>query len=201
MNASTLQETAPAGQELSSADVEQGRLYLQMARDYAIGAIRGLSDAQWTFKPSADRWSIAENVEHMVTVQELILGPIREQLRTAPASSTDRDYRRVDAIVLHQFPNRLSRFQAPEAVRPMGQTGRQAASDRLVKNHERLIQYLESTPDLRQHMRESPPLKAISKGELDSMDGYQWVLAAAAHTNRHTMQILEIKADAKFPEK
>ena len=40
MNASTLQETAPVG-KLSSADVEQGRLYLQMARDYAIGAIRG----------------------------------------------------------------------------------------------------------------------------------------------------------------
>ena len=50
-------------------------------------------------------------------------------------------------------------------------------------------------------MRESPPLKAITKGALNSMDGYQWLLAAAAHTERHTKQILEVKANPNFPAK
>jgi hypothetical protein len=67
-------------------------------------------------------------------------------------------------------------------------------------NYARLTELLES-PDLRQHMIEAPPIKAVSKGAFDSMDGYQWVLAAAAHTERHTKQILEVKADAKFPAK
>jgi hypothetical protein len=31
------------------------------------------------------------------------------------------------------------------------------------------------------------------------MDGYQWVLATAAHTERHTKQILEVKSDPNFP--
>jgi hypothetical protein len=31
------------------------------------------------------------------------------------------------------------------------------------------------------------------------MDGYQWILAVAAHSARHTQQILEVKADPKFP--
>ena len=57
------------------------------------------------------------------------------------------------------------------------------------------------SPDLRQHAVEALPLKAISKGEYDKMDGYQWILAAAAHTERHTKQILEVRADANFPAK
>jgi hypothetical protein len=63
------------------------------------------------------------------------------------------------------------------------------------------VEYLESTPDLRLHMVEAPPLKAVSKGAFESMDGYQWVLTAAAHIERHTKQILEVKADAGFPSK
>jgi hypothetical protein len=31
------------------------------------------------------------------------------------------------------------------------------------------------------------------------MDGYEWVLTAGAHTDRHTRQILEVKADPRFP--
>jgi hypothetical protein len=31
------------------------------------------------------------------------------------------------------------------------------------------------------------------------MDGYQWILAAAAHTERHAKQMLEVKADDDFP--
>ena len=71
-------------QKLTSSELEQARLYLEQTRDYIAGATRGLSDAQWKFKPAPDRWSIAENVEHMVSVQELVLGPIREQLAAEP---------------------------------------------------------------------------------------------------------------------
>lgn len=211
MNRNTLTETAPViagsigltadtpGEHLAASDLEQGRLYLQQSRNYVAGAIIGLSDAQWRFKPAPDRWSIAEIVEHMVAVEELVLGPVREQLAAAPASAVERDYRQVDAIVMNQFPNRLNKFQAPEPIQPTGQFAPAGASGRLVKNHGRFIEYLESTPDLRRHMCESPPLKAITKGAFESMDGYQWVLAAAAHNQRHTKQILEVKADPNFP--
>ena len=69
----------------------------------------------------------------------------------------------------------------------------------MAMNTRRFVEYLESTQDLRQHVLESPPLKAVSKGEHQVMDSYQWILAVAAHTERHTKQILEVKADANFP--
>lgn len=186
-------------QQLTSSELEQARLYLQQTSSYIIGATKGLSEAQWQFKPASDRWSIAENIEHIVSVQELVLGPIREQLAAAPASSADRDYKQVDGIVVNQFSNRLTKFPAPESTQPTGQWAPAVASDRLLNNCKRLTEYLESTPDLRQHLRESPPLKAITKGAFESMDGYQWLLAAAAHTERHTKQILEVKSDPNFP--
>jgi hypothetical protein len=190
-----------ADQKLTSFELEQGQRYLEQTRNGVIGATKGLSEAQWKFKPAPDRWSIAEIVEHMVVTQEYVLGPIREQLAKAPAVSTDRDYQKVDAVVVNQIPDRLVKFQAPEALQPTGRWAPSAALDRLLKNYERLTEYLESTPDLRLHMLEAPPLKAVSKGKYESMDGYQWVLATAAHTERHTKQILEVKADANFPAK
>lgn len=190
-----------ADPKVTSSELERGRLYLQQTRNYVIGATTGLSEAQWRFKPAPDRWSIAEIVEHMVLVQELVLGPIREQLAKAPSASVDRDYKQVDALVVNQFPDRLTKFQAPEFVQPTSRWEPSVALERLVKNYGRLTEYLESTPDLRQHMLDAPPLKAISKGAFESMDGYEWVLAAAAHNERHTKQILEVKADPKFPAK
>ena len=67
------------------------------------------------------------------------------------------------------------------------------------QNNDRFEISLESTPDLRAHVLEGPPLKAITQGKYPWMDGYHWLLAAAAHTERHTKQILAVKAAADFP--
>jgi hypothetical protein len=190
-----------ADQALTATELEQAHLFLEQTRNGVAGAIKGLSDTQWRFKPAPDRWSIAEIVDHVVFVQERVLGSIRDQLAAAPAPAADRDYQVVDAIVINQFPNRLAKFQAPAFAQPTGQLAAGEALDRLTGNHARLTECLQTTPDLRRHALPAPPLKAVSKGTYESMDGYQWILAAAAHTERHTKQILEVMADANFPEK
>ena len=68
-----------------------------------------------------------------------------------------------------------------------------------IENCARLDDMLTSTTGLREHVLDSPPLKAISKGAYTVMDGYQWILAAAAHAERHTKQILEVIADGALP--
>lgn len=189
-----------ADPKVTSLELDHARLYLQQTQTGVIGATKGLSQAQWNFKPAADRWSIAEIVEHMVLTQDIILGPVREQLAKAPAAS-ERDTKQVDAIVINQIPDRTAKFPAPEVLRPTGRWTPAESMDRLRKNYALLTEYLDTTPDLRQHAVDAPPLKAVSKGAYDTMDGYQWILAAGAHTERHTKQILEVKADANFPLK
>lgn len=182
---------------LTDLELKQARLYLQQAERGLAGATKGLSDAQWRFKPAPDEWSIAEITEHIIFVQERVLGMRREQIANAPPPPTGYDYKRVDEIIITQFPNRLSKFPSPH--QPAGDLARSEASDRLIRNQADLSRYLETTPDLRDHAVEAFPLKAVSNGAYEWMDGYQWVLAVAAHTERHTKQILEVRANPDFP--
>jgi hypothetical protein len=196
MTASVL---AAPEQKLTEHELEQGRLFLQQTRNAVVGATKRLSEAQWNFKPAPDQWSIAENLDHIVIVQERVLGPILAKLASEPAAYANRDYKMVDAIVIHQFPTRLAKFQAPEFVRPADEIKPVELIDRLKTNCVRLMDYLESTPGLRQQAVEALPLKAVSNGAYAVMDGYQWVLTAAAHTERHAKQMLEVMADDNFP--
>jgi hypothetical protein len=194
-------ESTAAGQPLTEQELKQARLLLEQTRNSVLGATHGLSTAQWNFKPAPDRWSIAQNLHHLVTVQERILGPIMGQLAEAPPPSAGRDCALIDAVVIHQFPTRLAKFQAPEAAQPAGQCDPQVALQTLRANYGRMLDRLESTPGLREHVLPSPPLKAVSNGTNEFMDGYQWILACAAHDERHAKQMLEVKADASFPER
>ena len=69
----------------------------------------------------------------------------------------------------------------------------------LLRRYSRSLGGLESRPGLRQHVIPAAPLKAVSKGAYEVMDGYQWILAAAAHTERHTKQMLEVMAEPGYP--
>jgi hypothetical protein len=188
--------TAAAHQTLTKPELERAHLYLEQTKIGVLGVLRNLSEAQWKFKPGHDRWSIGEIVEHVVIVQDRVLGPVWEKLDSAPVTDVHPDYRRIDEIVIYQFPNRLTKFPAP--AQPGGDLGRTQAVERLLANYTRLGEYLEK-PDLRLRAIEALPIEAISNGAYKRMDGYQWILAAAAHTERHTKQILEVMADPAFP--
>jgi len=182
---------------LTAAEVDRCRSYVKETGEAVLRATVGLSPAQWDFK-ATDRWSIAEILEHMVVVQEMVLGPIREQLAQAPVCE-GREYARVDEIIVERFPVRSGRLQAPEPAHPTGRFTPDESLERLIANCGRLREYVESNPDLRLRAIPARPLQAVTQGEFTEMDGYQWVLGVAAHTARHTDQIGEVKGAEGYP--
>jgi hypothetical protein len=188
-----------ANHGLTVEELEQARQLLRQAHNAVIGVTKCLTGAQWQFKPAPGRWSIAENLDHLVSVQERVGGALLDQLPNAPATPQDFDRKAVDSIVIHQFSTRMGRFTAPEFVRPASQIAPQDLLVRLAASHAVLLARLESTPGLRDHVLPAPPLKAISKGAYEVMDGYQWILAASGHTERHVLQILEVMGDPAYP--
>jgi hypothetical protein len=199
MIAPSIAATPASGEKLTEQELDQARNFLKQTRNAVVGATKGLSNAQWRFKPAPDRWSIAENLDHIVVVQERVLGPILDQLADAPAPPADRDNEQVDKIVINQFSTRLDKFKAPEFVHPEEPIDPHELLNRLAANYARLAVCLESRPGLRQHVVPAAPLKAVSKGAFETMDGYQWILAAAAHTERHAKQMLEVMAEPGYP--
>src|SRR5687768_9172463 len=51
-----------------------------------LQSVEGLSEAQWKYKASPDKWSIAECAEHIALSEELIRGAITKSMET-PATA------------------------------------------------------------------------------------------------------------------
>ena len=180
-------------------DLEQARRYFAQTRSRISKATEGLSDAQLRFKPAVERWSIEEILEHMAMVHQRILGRVLEQLPQGAAPEAERDTQLIDALVLEKIPDRSIKATAPDFIQPTGKIAFTESLERIFKNYERLTNFLESDPSLRDHILDSPPLHVVSSGAYTTMDGYQWVLAAAAHDERHVRQILELKSNPNYP--
>ncbi len=184
---------------LEATDLEQAHRYFARTFRRVTEATTGLSQAQYRFKSDPDRWSIAEILEHMVIVHERVLARVREQLPTAPAPAADLDSRRVDAVIFEKIPDRSIKAKAPDFIAPAGLLTPSQSLDRISQSYERLAEYVESNPDLREHVLESPPLRVVTQGAYSLSDGYQWAITAAAHDERHVRQIEELKSHPNYP--
>ena len=58
---------------------------------------------------------------------------------------------------------------------------------------------LTSLCELARGMFPKATLRVVTNGAFETMDGYQWVLTAAGHDERHVRQILELKEDPNYP--
>ena len=180
------------GQTLTQADKEKAAKYLDETRDGVVAATKGLSEAQMKFKPAPDRWSVAETLEHIVLVEDFLRQNVTDKVMKSPPGAPDRDTAKIDAMVLAMIPDRTHKAQAPPPVTPTGRWTPADTLDRFLKVRPKTIAFLESTPELRAHASDSPPGQQL--------DAYDWVLFMAAHSQRHTKQILEVKADPNFPK-
>jgi DinB superfamily len=184
--------SAAFAQTLSPADREKGLQYLEQTRDGVVAATKGLSEAQLTFKPAPDRWSIAQVLEHITVVEGAIYGNVTENIMKAPPGAPDRDTAKIDAEVFAMVPDRTHKVKAPEQFVPNGRWPATDTLDQFLKTRARTIAFFESTPDLRAHVG--------GQGFLGPLDAYEWIMFTAAHSARHTKQILEVKADPNFPK-
>lgn len=168
--------------------------YLEKTRAGVLEATKGLSPAQWNFKPATNRWSVAEVTEHIAAAEDMLANMIQEKVMKAPARTGAEDVQAIDELVLQRVPDRTTKAQASEPLQPTNRFGSPKDSLKHFKeSRAKTIALLKKTKDLRQHAVDSPFGKKL--------DGYQWVLFIAAHSERHTKQINEVKADPNFPKK
>jgi hypothetical protein len=186
---------APAPTPLTPAERQAALQNLQATHDAFLKSIAGLSEKQWRFKPAPDRWSVAEVSEHITISESTIFGLVTQKMMTSPATPDKRaDVKVTDQQILTLIPDRSHKVQAPEMLKP---TSRWATQAELVKTFEQermaTMDYVRTTnDDLRDHIYPHPLLGPL--------DAYQWILLISAHSERHTKQIEEVKADPNFPK-
>ena len=118
---------------------------------------------------------------------------ITDQVMKAPPRPAGDDVKAIDQMILVGVPDRSHKAQAPEPLKPTNRYGSpDAALKHFVESRDRTEDLLSKNDDLRAHAIDSPMGKKL--------DGYEWILFAAAHSERHTKQINEVKADPNFPK-
>ena len=184
---------AASAQEVTQADKERALQYLETTKKNVLEATKGLSEAQWNFKAAPDRWSVAQVTEHIAAAEDFIRDVVKEKVMMAPAGDAGRDVKKSDDAVLAVVPDRTNKAQAPEPLVPTNRFGTPEGSlKHFVESRASTEDFLRSATGLRDHVADSP---------MGKLDGYEFVLLIAAHSERHTKQIAEVKADPNFPKK
>lgn len=188
---------AVSAETLTKVDRDKAIAELEESRKAFLDATKGLSDAQWNFKPAPERWSVAECAEHIALSEKFIFGRITNDIVKSAATPEKRDaVKGKDELIVKILQDRSHKATAPE---PLDPTKRPMSPEDSVKlfleSRAQTIEYVKTTQDdLRDHFYDHP-VPAIG-----TLDAYQWILLISGHTRRHTLQILEVKADANFPK-
>ncbi len=180
---------------LSKKERKIGVVMLKETKDAAINATKDLSEAQLNFKAAPEKWSVKECMFHIAATEKLLWSMFETTMK-APANPEKRSEIKVtDEQVVQMVQDRTKKAQAPETIQPKN-TGFNSLDEGITafkKSRGEHIKYLKnSTEDLRNHVVQMP---------VGYIDCYQFLLFMAAHSNRHTQQMNEVKADPGFPAK
>jgi hypothetical protein len=98
-----------------------------------------------------------------------------------------------DAAIIENVPARKTKCQAPDEIKPTNRFGSpQGSIDHFMESRAKTEAFVKDTPGLRDHAADSPVGP--------KSDAYEFVLLITAHSERHTNQIKEVKADPDYPK-
>src|SRR5437879_12031298 len=109
---------AVSAQDVTQAEKDKALQYLETTKKNLTEATKGLSEAQWNFKPASDRWSVAQVMEHLAAAEDFIRGITKEKVMTSSAGEPGRDFKKTDEAVLMMVPDRTHKAQQPEPLVP-----------------------------------------------------------------------------------
>jgi uncharacterized damage-inducible protein DinB len=164
---------------------------LSAGRVALLVAIGGLSEAQATFKPSPEAWSILECLEHVAVSERQMLTMIEraEIAEGQQPASLDGDRSFVSRAV-----DRARKFAAPDSASPKSRFATlEEARREFLENRGRTLAFVEQSPENLRERRVVHP----TGGQIDA---YRCLLLIAAHPSRHAAQILEVRGHTAFPK-
>ena len=159
-----------------------------------LNGVDGLDDAQWSYKPSHDRWSIGEIAEHLVLSENVLFDTVERALthgvNLESASTTVGKVEFLERVLV----NRTGKARAPDIIQPRARMDQSEAVTRYKTSRARTLAFAE---------RRDLPLKAVTRDHpfpfFGTLNGYQWLLYIPLHSLRHNQQIDEVKALDGFP--
>jgi DinB superfamily len=169
---------------------------MEMSKKAFLSSISGITEAQWTFKPAPNVWSVQECAEHIVLSETFLFDTTQQILRSPAVPRPDKSNAEVDRQLAIGVQDRSHKATAPAPIDPVGRAATLTPADavkQFTAKRNQNEEYVKTTPDdLRIH---------VAPGPAGPMDAYQFLVLMATHTARHTAQIKEVQANPNYPSK
>ncbi|MFT3934938.1 MAG: DinB family protein [Chitinophagaceae bacterium] len=167
----------------------------QRTKERFLKDVKGLSADQLSFKADTAYWSIAQCIEHIALAENMIWQ--WQQMTVAQPATPEKagEVKVTDEQLLKGMVDRSQKFKAPEMLQPGSKfPSTEAAIKSYTARRDSTIQYIKTTQDdLMNHFTTHPVMGTLNT--------YQLLLMIAGHSERHTLQIEEVKASPGFPKK
>jgi hypothetical protein len=188
-------QPAQPGQPLQQGERDRAMSHLHATRKLFLDSVAGVTPEQWSWKPAPDVWSIAEVAEH-IAISEQSIFQLVKKIVSGPEANAEQlaKTKGKDEKVLAGLVDRSTKFQAPEFLRPVHRWSNAAdLVAQFKRDRDSTIEYVQTTQDaLRAH--------AVPHPALQMLDSYQWILLISAHSERHVLQLNEVKTKPGFPK-
>lgn len=182
-----------ASAQLSAKERDSAVKLLTETESGVFDAVKGLSAVQLAFKPAADKWSVEECIKHIAASETSLWAMVDASLKQPANPEKKADIKTSDAALVNAVEDRSHKSKTFALLEPANSPYKTAAEalEAFKENRAKLIAFVKGTDiDLRSHISVLP---------IGTYDAYQFILLIAAHSNRHTQQIAEVKATAGFP--
>ena len=147
-----------------------------------------VADAAWALRPDDGRWSVGDVAEHLLRTELWFLKKAQEAIANDPdparLQATEGKTEHIEKVML----DRTTRFTSPEGGRPSGTMSREKALGRFDRARARTLSFAESADESALHHGTADHFSEL----FGTMTGYQWLVYAAHHNERHNRQIAEI---------
>jgi DinB superfamily len=177
-----------AGEPMKAGDRQRLLAHLEMTESWLMSELNGLSPAQLTYRMTPESWSITDVTEHLAIAEPQYWQRVQDSMKQA---ATTEKLEATDAAILWYGIDRTNRQKTGEARVPHGTF--KTAADALAtfrKLRSTMRDYAQSTSD---DLRSRKLLEG-------NMDVYQWFLMISTHSQRHILQIREVKAHSGYPK-
>ena len=164
--------------------------HLEMTEDWLVGELNGLSYKQLTFKMTPESWSIKDVAEHLAIAEPQYWTNLEASMKE-PVKAGWKPVA-TDEQMLWYGIDRTNRQRTGEARVPHNTFPSAQAS--LASFRKLRAKMLETAKASQDDFRGRPFMGG-------GQDVYQWFLMISTHSQRHILQIREIKAHASYPKK
>ena len=174
---------------MSQLDRQSLLKLLRESRQRFLASFAGVSDEESRCRPAEGSWSVLDTVEHLTCAETTMLKLITGERRPRTPNAPNRE-----EVFLHAVADRSRKLRSPDIAVPRGRfVNLNEAATRFRESREAILRFVEECPeDLRTTEVTHPHALA---GVVSS---FELMIIVARHSDRHALQIEEIKNGPAF---